>query len=153
MIGPGSDKHDILVILLSLPSNIVFFFKTNLSSWEGVTHPGKAGVVVVVVVVRRPSPSPLKKINRVISLSGVLLLRGEMVENNRDRTGCTNMPPDYYQLHLFGNRTTPHRLMLDGSSIIEDQTKLRHHIRSVIFTGKVCRISMKKRFLLLTENL
>ena len=108
---------------------------------------------MVVVVVRRPSPSPLKKINWVISLSGVLLLRGQMVENNRDRTGCTNMPPDYCQLHLFGNRTTPHRLMLDGSSIIDDQTKLRHHIRSVIFTGKLGRISMKKRFLLLTENL
>ena len=102
---------------------------------------------MVVVVVRRPSPSPLKKIKWVISLSGVLLLRGEMVENNRDRTGCTNMPPDYYQLHLFGNRTTPHRLMLDGSSIIDDQTKLRHHIRSVIFTGKLGRISTKKRFL------
>ena len=102
---------------------------------------------MVVVVVRQPSPSPLKKINWVISLSGVLLLRGEMVENNRDRTGCTNMPPDYYQLHLFGNRTTPHRLMLDGSSIIDDQTKLRHHIRSVIFTGKLGRISTKKRFL------
>ena len=102
---------------------------------------------MVVVVVRRPSPNPLKKINWVISLSGVLLLRGQMVENNRDRTGCTNMPPHYYQLHLFGNPTTPHRLMLDGSSIIDDQTKLRHHIRSVIFTGKQGGIPMKKRFL------
>ena len=37
MIGPGSDKHDILVILLSLPSNIVFFLKQILAV-EKVSH-------------------------------------------------------------------------------------------------------------------